>query len=355
MIYPPPTSLVSQALKSENHDLTQKIVKLEDTLESLQSDHEAAVTNLANSVETIDALKQQLERKVSDENQILESKQVVMLDIHARDLEKGLDLVKDDLKCKNAKIMELENELATFKSEAEHLRSENKNLEVDLNKTKKDFLEVTRKLTNQHNEHQTKVKELESFRDRQILEDRKMKREERKEKKKEARKKKNEAKTQNEPQESLATNNYDIICTICAKPCEKSELSAKGEPEESDTCRGCNPDAEGIDDQSKPTDKDPLIETLVEEFGEFLENFTDDEGSNKYEARVKMLVNMSEHILDVSCTDIRAHNLALRKSLEIVGLYSKAFPHLCRTIKAFVETKVGHEAAKKYYLLRLVT
>ena len=52
-------------------------------------------------------------------------------------------------------------------------------------------------------------------------------------------------------------------------------MSAKGEPEESDTCRGCNPDTEGIDDQSKPTDKDPLIETLVEEFGEFLENFID--------------------------------------------------------------------------------
>jgi hypothetical protein len=132
-------------------------------------------------------------------------------------------------------------------------------------------------------------------------------------------------------------------------------LSAKGEPEESDKCRGCNPDAEGIDDQSKQTDKDPLIETLVEEFGEFLDNFADDEGSNKYEARLKMLVNMSEHILDVSCSDIRAHNLALRKSLEIVGLYSKAFPNLCRTIKAFVETKVGHEAAKKYYVLRLVT
>ena len=55
----------------------------------------------------IDDLKQQLERKVSDENQILESKQVEMLGIHARDMEKELHLVKEDLNCKSSKIMEL--------------------------------------------------------------------------------------------------------------------------------------------------------------------------------------------------------------------------------------------------------
>ena len=99
---------------------------------------------------------------------------------------------------------------------------------------------------------------------------------------------------------------------------------------------------------------DPVIETVVKEFGDFLENFTDDDGSHKYEARVTELVNLSEHILDVSCTDIRAYNRSLRRSLEIVGLYVKVFPHLCSTIKAYIETKLGPEAAKKDYLLRLV-
>ena len=100
--------------------------------------------------------------------------------------------------------------------------------------------------------------------------------------------------------------------------------------------------------------EDPLIETVVEEFGEFLENFIDDKGSHKYEARVIELVNLSEHILDVSCSDIRTHNRSLRRSLEIVGLYNKVFPQLCRTIKAYVKTKVGPEAARKDFLLRLV-
>ena len=100
--------------------------------------------------------------------------------------------------------------------------------------------------------------------------------------------------------------------------------------------------------------EDPLIETLVEEFGEFLDNFADDKGSNKYEARIKMLVNLSEHILDVSCSDIRTHNRSLRRSLEIVGLYNKVFPQLCRTIKAYVKSKVGPEAASQDFLLRLV-
>ena len=100
--------------------------------------------------------------------------------------------------------------------------------------------------------------------------------------------------------------------------------------------------------------EDPLIVTIVEEFGEFLENFIDDKGLLKYEARVIELVNLSEHILDVSCSDIRTHNRSLRRSLEKMGLYNKVFPHLCRTIKAYVKTKVGPEAARKDFLLRLV-
>ena len=49
---------------------------------------------------------------------------------------------------------------------------------------------MTKKLAIQHNEHQTNIKELLSFRDRQILEDKKVNKEEKKEKKKKSRQKK---------------------------------------------------------------------------------------------------------------------------------------------------------------------
>ena len=92
------------------------------------------------------------------------------------------------------------------------------------------------------------------------------------------------------------------------------------------------------------TVEDPLIETVIEEFEE-------DEGSHKYETGVIELVNLSEHILAVSCSVSRAHNISIRISLEIVEFYSKVFPQLCRTIKAYFRTKIGPEAAINDYLL----
>ena len=163
--------------------------------------------------------------------------------------------------------------------------------------------------------------------------------------------------------ETVIEDDKNFTCTICAETYLKSELSSKSEPEECDTCKGCNSEDDQMkvkendsknSDVEEETAEDSLIQTVVKEFGDFLENFTDDDGSHKYQAKVTELVKLSEHILDVSCTDIRTHNGSLRRSLEMVGLYVKAFPQLCRTIKAYVETKVGPEAAKKDYLLRLV-
>ena len=65
--------------------------------------------------------------------------------------------------------MEIQKGVLASKTEIDQLIAENENLEVDITKTKKDFLEMTKKLAIQHNEHQTKIKELLSFIDRQIF------------------------------------------------------------------------------------------------------------------------------------------------------------------------------------------
>ena len=152
----------------------------------------------------------------------------------------------------------------------------------------------------------------------------------------------------------------EFTCTLCAQMYVKSYLSEKSEPEEKDTCKACNKDGDLVNESymakcrsNEASAMNDSIENILRDFEEFLENFSDNKTGLKYERKVIELVEASEHILDVSCSDIRAHNLSLRKSLDNPGVYKTLFPHLCRAVKHFVEQKVGQEAAKQYYLLRL--
>ena len=363
ILSPPSHAVINQALKSENLTHTQQIVKLEKTIDNLRSEYESVALELKDSHESMANLN--INDRDALQEEFKHSEKIQKLEESKSTQESHLKLAIDDLKEAKEKIIDLEEELASS-------RIENDQMKEDLERNTRNHLEVTKKFAVLNQEYQCKIVELKSYRDVQILEERKEKKEKKKERKQTKKVKDQQASKKVKEQQAKKDKDPEIeikddvkfVCTICAQTCSKSELSTKSEPEERDTCRGCNieedlvkvnePDSNQNSETETVAIEDPLIETIAEEFGEFLENFADDDGSNKYEARVKMLVNLSEHILDVSCSDIRAHNISLRKSLEIVGLYCKAFPHLCRTVKAFVETKVGHEAANKYYLLRLV-
>ena len=164
-----------------------------------------------------------------------------------------------------------------------------------------------------------------------------------------------------EPTTQPNSSEINFICTICAQIYLKSYLSEKSEPEERDTCKGCNKESDLGNESDIPKlksdevlDLNDSIENISRDFEEFLANFADDKSGPKYERKVMELVESSEYILDVSCSDIRNHNLSLRKSLQDPEHYKILFPHLCRTIKLFVEQKFGQEAAKEYYLLRMM-
>ena len=96
-------------------------------------------------------------------------------------LEKVVDTLhsktKDTENSKNAYI-ELEKDLAAFKTENNLLRENTKDLEFDLKKIKRDYLELTKKVSSQHNEYQ------ESELERTVVEKRNLKKEEKKAKKK---------------------------------------------------------------------------------------------------------------------------------------------------------------------------
>ena len=83
-----------------------------------------------------------------------------MWEIHARNLE-------NEPNNRNNKILERQKAVPASQTEMIQLKAENDNLELAFNKTKIDFLELTKNLAIRHNEqNQTKIQERISVRDR---------------------------------------------------------------------------------------------------------------------------------------------------------------------------------------------
>ena len=165
--------------------------------------------------------------------------------------------------------IELEKDLEAFKTENNLLKEETKDLEFDLKKSKRDYLELTKKVACQHNEYQEKLKEIEL--DRTVVEKRNFKKEEKKAKKQAKREQKTSEREQkaNESEHVVETefrcdereenNGVNFTCTICAKFCDIIELSAKSVPEEHDACKACNVEDDSLTVPSNTANIEPVV------------------------------------------------------------------------------------------------
>ena len=58
------------------------------------------------------------------------------------------------------------------------------------------------------------------------------------------------------------------------------------------------------------------VQNVVDDFGEFLANFKDDEEKEKCEILARNLINSGENVIDVSITDIKSHSKSLMNSIN---------------------------------------
>ena len=65
------------------------------------------------------------------------------------------------------------------------------------------------------------------------------------------------------------------------------------------------------------------------------------------------LLNNQDNILNVSISDIKSHNLALMKLINILN-YQEVFRVLCSTLRTLVKKKIDENANTKELLVRLV-
>ena len=158
-------------------------------------------------------------------------------------LEKDLESKSKTAEAVEDKNVELENDLKAFKTENNVLKENTKDLEFDLQKIKRDYIELSKKVAIQHNEYQEKIRELGI--ERTVVENRNVKKETKKAKKKAKREQKvceseHVAEVEFRSDEREENDGVNFTCTICAKLCDISELSAKSVPEEHDSCKACN-------------------------------------------------------------------------------------------------------------------
>ena len=158
-------------------------------------------------------------------------------------LEKDLEFKSKTTEEAEKKNAELEKDLKAFKTENNLLRENNKDLEFETKKIKRDYLELSKKVASQHYEYQKNIKELNV--ERSVIENRNLKKEEKRAKKKankEQKARESELVTEVEfrSDEREENNGVNFTCTICAKFCDIAELSSKSIPEEHDSCKACN-------------------------------------------------------------------------------------------------------------------
>ena len=251
IVSPPSHAVINQALQSENLSHTQQMVKLEEIIDNLRSEYENVVLELKDSHETMANLE---EFKHSEEIYKLEESKSTQ--------ESDLKLALNDLKKAKEKIIDLEIELASSKIENDQLKE-------DLERNTRNHLEVTKKFAVLNQEYQCKIVELKSYRDVQILEERKkikVKKKERKQAKKvkdqQAKNVKDQQPKDKDKEPTIEIKDEKFVCTICAQTCSKSELSTKSEPEERDTCRGCNSEADLVKVNEPDSNKNSEVETL---------------------------------------------------------------------------------------------
>ena len=94
------------------------------------------------------------------------------------------------------------------------------------------------------------------------------------------------------------------------------------------------------------------FEHLAKGVEDFLENYQVDE-KIKYVDLARELVNSSNNILNVCISDIKSHNLALMKLINIFD-YEEVFRVLCSAFKNLVKNKIDKNANTKELLVRLV-
>ena len=117
----------------------------------------------------------------------------------------------------------------------------------------------------------------------------------------------------------------------------------------------CSTETNTSSSSSNATNKDSLdyaLENIVDGFKEFLENFKDAAGYNRYEKSVKDLAESENNTLIVSISDLTGHNESLKEN--IAKHYTKVYPNLCATIKKIIKEKVDEEAKGKNFLIKLI-
>ena len=124
---PPPYS----AVKTENKALALKIVKLENTILSIQSDDETAVQENQNYSVTIYNLQDQLVKKsfniqikkeASDDDLLLKTKPIETLEENQETLKNKLFLENEELMQSHTKIEALEHDLSDVRFENDQLK-----------------------------------------------------------------------------------------------------------------------------------------------------------------------------------------------------------------------------------------
>ena len=158
-------------------------------------------------------------------------------------LKKDLELKSKTAEDVEKEIVELEKDLLAFKTDNNLLRENIKDLEFDTKKIKGDYLELSKKVASQYNEYQEKIKELSV--EKTVIDERNLKKEEKRAKKKTKREqmaRDSEVVTDVEFRSGEREENdgVNFTCTLCAKYCDITELSAKSVPEEHDACKACN-------------------------------------------------------------------------------------------------------------------
>ena len=94
-----------------------------------------------------------------------------------------MNQTKEDFIYAKIKINDLESDVTKLKADNHKLKEEKSILNGDYIRTKKDFLEVSRKVADQHREYQARINELSEAKNVQIMKDRKLKKEMKKKRK----------------------------------------------------------------------------------------------------------------------------------------------------------------------------